>query len=442
MKRDVATECIIGWEEPDQVLPAGQPAKEATAKHSQTVSRTQTDQRVIISAPSGGDSVGMAAILQAEGIQTHVCEGLEGCSRGILEGGGALLLTEEALESPRVSDLLDVLKAQPPWSELPVIILTRGGESRRVQLLDLAAAAAGTVTLLERPLAARTLIRSVEVALRSRRRQYEVRELLNERKAAEAELTRAQEQLREYAANLERTVAERTARLNETVQELEAYSYSIAHDMRAPLRAMLGFSEILMEEHGNQLDEQVETYVERISSAANRLDQLIQDVLTYSRVVRGDIPLGPLNTEKLLREIIESYPNLQRPDIRIEIVRPLPVVRANPAALTQVFSNLLGNAVKFVRPDVPPRIKIHAEPATADNRRVRFWFEDNGIGIEPESAERIFQMFQRLNRAELFEGTGVGLAIVRKAVERMGGSVGVESEVGRGSRFWVELKTI
>jgi signal transduction histidine kinase len=148
-----------------------------------------------------------------------------------------------------------------------------------------------------------------------------------------------------------------------------------------------------------------------------------------------------LNTEKLLREIIESYPNLQRPDIRIEIARPLPVVRANPAALTQVFSNLLGNAVKFVSPDIPPRIKIHAEPATADDGRVRFWFEDNGIGIEPGSAERIFQMFQRLNRAELFEGTGVGLAIVRKAVERMGGSVGVESEAGHGSRFWVELKT-
>ncbi|HWC58426.1 MAG TPA: hypothetical protein VHC44_01935, partial [Verrucomicrobiae bacterium] len=217
------------------------------------MSQTQIDQRVIISAPSGGDSVAMATILQAEGIGTLACEGMEECFRGILEGVGALLLTEEALESPRVSDLLDVLKAQPPWSELPVIILTRGGESRRAQLLDVVAAAAGTVTLLERPLAARTLIRSVEVALRSRRRQHQVRDLLNERAAAEAKLTQAQEQLRQHAANLECTVAERTARLNETVQELEAYSYSIAHDMRAPLRAMLGFSEILMEEHGNEL---------------------------------------------------------------------------------------------------------------------------------------------------------------------------------------------
>jgi signal transduction histidine kinase len=107
-----------------------------------------------------------------------------------------------------------------------------------------------------------------------------------------------------------------------------------------------------------------------------------------------------------------------------------------------VFSNLLGNAVKFVAPDVSPRIKIHAEPARVGDHSVRFWFEDNGIGIEPESTQRIFQMFQRLNRAELFEGTGVGLASVRKAVERMGGNVGVKSKAGHGSRFWVELKTI
>jgi signal transduction histidine kinase len=442
VKQNLAFECKFDSGLTQQILVLRHPANDADVKQPQRMSQPHADQRVVIGAPMGGDASAMSLILEGEGIRTEICDGMEGCSREILAGAGALLLTEEALESPRVADLLEVLKAQPPWSELPVIILTRGGESRRAQLLDVAAAAAGAVTLLERPLTARTLVRSVEVALRSRRRQYQVRDLLNERKAAEAKLRDAQEQLQQHAVTLERTVAERTARLNETVQELEGFSYSIAHDMRAPLRAMLGFSEILMEEHGDQLNEQVKSYIERISTSANRLDQMIQDVLTYSRVVRGDIPLSQVNTEKLLRDIVESYPNLQQPNVRIEIAKPLPVVQANPAALTQVFSNILGNAVKFVAPGVPPRVKIHAEPAPTNKGSARFWFEDNGIGIEPEAAERIFQMFQRLNRAELYEGTGVGLAIVRKAIERMNGNIGVESEAGRGSRFWVELKTI
>jgi signal transduction histidine kinase len=301
-------------------------------------------------------------------------------------------------------------------------------------LLDVVATAAGSVTLLERPLRARTLVRSVEVALHSRRRQYQVRDLIEE-------LAKTQEKLRQHAATLEKTVAERTAELTATVQELEAFSYSIAHDMRAPLRAMLGYSNILAEEHSAKLDDTGKIYLERISTSADRLDQLIQDVLNYSRIVRGDVPLSPVNTEKLLREIIESYPNLHRPDVTIEIIKPLPQVQANPAALTQVFSNLLGNAIKFVQPDVPPRIKIRAEPSAQNNSMARFWFEDNGIGIDESSQQRIFQMFQRLNRAELYEGTGIGLAIVRKAVERMGGKTGVESDPGKGSRFWVELKT-
>jgi signal transduction histidine kinase len=402
-------------------------------EESQRMPQMHTDHRVIIIAPVGQDAAAMAGLLDAEGFETHVCWDMEEGSGEIKAGAGALLLTEEALESPHVSNLLDVLRAQPPWSELPLIILTSGGEPRLAKLLDMIAAAAGTVTLLERPLTARTLVRSVGVALSSRNRQYQVRDLIRQ-------LAEAQENLKQHAANLEKTVAERTAELNETVQELEAFSYSIAHDMRAPLRAMRGFSKILIEDFGERLEEEGKHYLERIGTSADRLDQLIQDVLNYTRVVRSDIPLSPVNTEKLLQDIIESYPNLQRPDVTIEIAKPLPVVQGNPAALTQVFSNLLGNAVKFVSPDVKPHVKVWAERDSQNDSMVRFWFKDNGIGIDPESKQRIFQMFQRLNRAELYEGTGIGLAVVRKAVERMGGKVGVESELGKGSRFWLELK--
>ena len=238
---------------------------------------------------------------------------------------------------------------------------------------------------------------------------------------------------------LEAAVAERTAKLRETVQELEGFSYSIAHDMRAPLRAMQNFAQIFIEDYGETVPKEGQSYLERIRRSARRLDELIHDVLDYSKVVRGEIPLMPVNTQELLEQILESYPNLQRPDVKIELHKPLPVVQANPAALTQVFSNLLGNAVKFTKPKESPCVRVWAEPMNSDSA-VRLWFEDNGIGIDKESQQRIFQMFQRLNRPELYEGTGIGLAIVKKAVERMGGKVGVESERGKGSRFWVELK--
>jgi len=142
------------------------------------MSQTGKDQRVIIIAPIKQDAAAMEALLSAEGCKTQTGEFVDELSRQMTEGAGALVLTEEALESPRVSNFLNILHGQPSWSELPLIILTSGGESRRTALLDLVAGAAGTVTLLERPVSGRTLVRSVQVGLRSRRRQYQVRDLL------------------------------------------------------------------------------------------------------------------------------------------------------------------------------------------------------------------------------------------------------------------------
>ena len=237
--------------------------------------------------------------------------------------------------------------------------------------------------------------------------------------------------------NLERTVMERTAKLREVLGDLEAFSYSIAHDMRAPLRAMQGFANLLQDELAENASSQVTEYVRRIRTSANRLDQLIQDVLNYSKIMRMEVELDSIDPATVIREIIESYPRLGPADADIQIRGPLPRVAANRAALTQVVSNLLGNAVKFVHAGVRPQVTIRAE------RRddvVRFWFEDNGIGIPKEACERIFQMLQRVNPRDEYEGTGIGLAIVRKAAERMAGRVGVESELGQGSKFWIELK--
>jgi signal transduction histidine kinase len=261
-----------------------------------------------------------------------------------------------------------------------------------------------------------------------------VRDRTEQRQAQEA-LAHAQEELKQHARMLEQTVEQRTAQLRETVTELESFSYSISHDMRAPLRAMQGFAHILGEDFNDKLGPEGKVFVDKISTAATRLDRLIGDILDYSRIVRGQLPLAPVNVEKLVREIIESYPHLQPPAVEISVEGTFPLVIGNEAALTQCISNLLGNAVKFVAPGVVPRVQIRAERLNGD---VRLWFEDNGIGMSPETQKKLFTMFHRASAQ--YEGTGIGLAIVRRAVERMGGRAGVESELGKGSRFWLQLK--
>jgi two-component system CheB/CheR fusion protein len=258
---------------------------------------------------------------------------------------------------------------------------------------------------------------------------------LIERKQGEDALRLAQAQLADRACQLEQLVAERTARLQDTIGELEHFSYTITHDMRAPLRAMQGFGDILLNEPGDRLTSQNADYLRRIMDAADRMDALIRDSLQYAKIVREKIPLALVEPGPVLRGVLESYPSLQPPHMEIQIAEPLPAVIANAAGLAQCFSNLMANAIKFVKPGKVPHVRVWTE------RRgdfVRFWFEDNGIGIPHEYQDRIFRMFQQLDKS--YEGTGIGLALVRKTAERMDGKVGVESEPGKGSRFWLEFK--
>ncbi len=245
----------------------------------------------------------------------------------------------------------------------------------------------------------------------------------------------AKEELRQHAGDLEGQVVERTAKLTELVGELEGFSYSITHDMRAPLRAMQGFAELLAGQCAPQVSPQGKEYIRLITSAARRMDWLIQDALNYSLLARAELNLEPVELEGFLRGILESYPAFQGSEAQIQLEGTFPKVLASQAALTQCISNLLGNAVKFVAPGVAPRVRVWTE---ARDGRVRLFFQDNGIGIEPESHEKIFGIFQRLNKE--YEGTGIGLAIVKKAAERMGGQVGLQSEPGKGSTFWLELQ--
>ncbi len=250
------------------------------------------------------------------------------------------------------------------------------------------------------------------------------------------EIRLAQKALKAHSADLEKQVADRTTTLQQAISELETFSYTVSHDLRAPLRAMQGFSDAIAEDYSDKLDDQGKDYLERIKKAASRMDLLIQDLLSYTRISRQDVPMEPLDLDKIVRDAIEREPNLNPPNGKVRIEGILPRVLGRESALTQVVSNLLGNAAKFVAEGKSPELRIWSEDR---GPRVCLWIEDNGIGISPQDHERVFQMFVQINDNKLYKGTGVGLAIVKKAVQTMRGSVGVESDGKSGTRFWVEL---
>ncbi len=168
------------------------------------------------------------------------------------------------------------------------------------------------------------------------------------------------------------------------------------------------------------------------------MDQLIQDLLAYGRITQVELPLSKVSLEAEVDAALEQLRReVTQRQAKIEVQRPLPEVRANAVVLEQVLTNLLSNALKFSQDRVPPRVRIWAEPA--DSRAVRLHVQDNGIGFDPAHAQRIFGMFQRLHDPRKYPGTGIGLVIVRKGVERMGGHVGADSRPGHGARFWIEL---
>lgn len=248
------------------------------------------------------------------------------------------------------------------------------------------------------------------------------------------ERKRAESLLQSQANHLEKLVEARTAKLQDALGDLEHFSYTITHDMRAPLRAMRGYSNMLLEQNEG-LSATNRNFVERINVSAERMDQLILDALNFSKLAREELKLVPIDCAKIIQGIIDATPLLQEPRAKVLIIGKISPVLGNELLLTQCFSNLLNNAVKFVTPGKKPEVRIRAEDISD---RVRIWVHDNGIGMSEETQRRIFQLFQR--GEPRYEGTGIGLALVRKAAERMGGSVGVESQRNKGSYFWLDLK--
>ena len=245
-------------------------------------------------------------------------------------------------------------------------------------------------------------------------------------------------QLRRQAEELEERVAERTAELREANGELSQFATTVAHDLRAPLRSMRGFSTALLEDHAGALGDEGADFARRIAAGAQSMDQLIDDLLAYARMGSGTrVELEQVDLHAVAREAEERVAgDVRRSGAVIDLGRPLGRVLGSRQLLVVVLSNLIQNAVTFTAPGVPPAVRLRTEQR---GTTVRICVDDEGIGVADKDRERIFEVFERVHPRHVYPGTGVGLAIVAKAAARMGGRAGVDARPGGGSTFWVEL---
>lgn len=260
---------------------------------------------------------------------------------------------------------------------------------------------------------------------------------ISERKRIEEALHREQELLTKRAGQLEELVSQRTSELTVTSGQLESFVHTIAHDLRAPLRAMQGFAVLLLEETGASLSAQAREYAQRISRSAQFMDAMLCDLLAFSGISQQRLDLTAVHLQPVVAAVLACMQaDLQRHHAQVDSSGPWPIVLAHEPTLALVLSHLICNALKFAATDRPPVVRLRTEERA---ETICVWVEDNGPGIAPDHQSQIFRLFSRLD-GEKYPGTGIGLALVQKGVERMGGRVGVVSALGHGSRFWFELR--
>ncbi len=249
-------------------------------------------------------------------------------------------------------------------------------------------------------------------------------------------LKNAEKEIRLLNQNLEKKVKKRTEDLDRANQELEAFSYSVSHDLKAPLRAVRGFSSLLMQEYGPSLPEGAIHYIKNVQKNSENMTLLITDLFHFSRLGRKHIVYTTFNSFELVNSVLNDLYSLHKPERTEFVINPLPVMTADENLLTQVFVNLFSNAVKFSKPGMENRIEVSCK---TDSGYHEFCVNDLGIGFDQKYAEKIFKVFQRLHSSDEFEGTGVGLSLVQRIIHRHRGTIWAESEVGKGTRIFFRI---
>jgi light-regulated signal transduction histidine kinase (bacteriophytochrome) len=353
----------------------------------------------------------ICAVLQRAGVRAESCATVEALGQELQAGAGAAVLTMEALTVAGIQVLVQVLDRQPVWSALSFVLLTSGGASTQTSRRQLALLERlRYMTLLERPLRIVTLVSAVQGALRLRRRQYDIRDSLAERRRREAQLQRVNDELRQFA-------------------------YVVSHDLQEPLRMVTSYVQLLAQRYQGQLDAEAQEFIGYAVEGAQRMQALIADLLTYSRVETQGMELTETDGEAVLEQALSDLQLAVAESGAVVTHDPLPTVPAVPGQLRQLLENLLSNALKFRGP-APPHIHLSAQ---RQGTEWLFSVRDNGIGLDPQQAGRIFQMFQRLYTRKEYPGTGVGLAICKRIVERHGGRIWAESAPGQGATFFFTL---
>ncbi len=260
---------------------------------------------------------------------------------------------------------------------------------------------------------------------------------IDAQRQAFAALAEARAELKRHAEKLEKEIRQRTARLEEVNVELEAFTFSASHDLRVPIRHVHEFAQAIAGDSASRLSPRSRDDLRLIVSSTDKMDTLIVDLLAYSRLSRGELEIVPTPLEPVVASVLAGFrTTIERSRATVSVQRPLPTVLADRVGLAQALSNLVGNALKFAAPGRPPRVVLRADTT---NEAPRLYVEDNGIGIPAGQHQAVFRMFHRLNSSTRYPGTGIGLSLVAKAMARMGGSCGVESEPDSGSRFWLEF---
>ncbi len=238
------------------------------------------------------------------------------------------------------------------------------------------------------------------------------------------------QQLKQYAAELEQRVVERTA-------QLESFAYSVSHDLKAPLRGIHGYSHLLLKHYADQLDDEGKLFIQNVYKAAQNMSQLIDDLLAYSRMERRQIVHREVDIVGIVEALLDEFEHpIKTNAIDVQVQLPCTRLQADVESLVQILRNLIDNAIKFTEYETHPRIEIGGK---LEESSCVLWVRDNGIGFEMRYTDRIFEIFQRLHRVDEYPGTGIGLAIVKKAMQRMGGRVWAESEPGMGATFYLEF---